>query len=402
MLRMLPPLLSLCCPQLAAEEGTHGACLGNSSSLAPAECAAWQDLFDGIGLSKNKGGMAHTRQEPCGSTQGGEGGVVCKGGHITHIQVFPDQHPLHPHGGHLPPSVVHLAHLEQFVIFCHGLVGAVPPMNFSAIDNFAIHDPMGSRDCFTEHGKIFADHPNNFSCPLPPGASEHCHAKCDLKLDDETMTMTMASPPGSPTITPLPQCREPRGAPAAAVTLAADTSVVSDDPLAAATLTAALQKQCTGVAGTSATGAAGAGAAAAPPPPKVLLQLPGRQQTAALAARGLQLRDVLGREGYLLDIDAAAGGVLIAAHNTSGLFHGVQTLLQSLGSTGCEVGAARVEDYPDSPLRGVYMVGGWDAFPETNATAKLLTDTLDQMAKYKHSFAMFNANGTCQHNAPQP
>jgi hypothetical protein len=49
-----------------------------------------------------------------------------------------------------------------------------------------------------------------------------------------------------------------------------------------------------------------------------------------------------------------------------------------------------VEDYPDSPLRGVYMVGGWDAFP---ANATFFTDTLDQMAKYKHSFAMFNANG---------
>ena len=128
----------------------------------------------------------------------------------------------------------------------------------------------------------------------------------------------------APAITPLPQCRETRGAPAAAVTLAADTPVVSDDPLAAATLTASLKQQCVGA------GAPTGGAA--PPPPKVLLQLPGRQQTAALAARGLQLRGALGHEGYLLDVDAAAGGVLIAAHNTSGLFHGVQTLLQSLGS----------------------------------------------------------------------
>jgi hypothetical protein len=178
-------VLLLCGPEAAAEEAL-GTCVGNSSSLTPAECVAWQDLFDGIGLSKNKGGMAHTRHEPCGSTQGGGGGVVCKDGHITHIQVFPDEYPLHPHGGHLPLSIVHLTHLEQFVIFCHGLVGPVPPMNFSAISNCAIHDPAGSRDCFTEHGKIFADHPNNFSCPLPPGAAEHCHAKCDLKLDDES------------------------------------------------------------------------------------------------------------------------------------------------------------------------------------------------------------------------
>ena len=159
----------------------HSPCVGNSSSLAPLECAAWQDLFDGIGLSKNKGGMAGTRREPCGSKQGGGGGVICKDGHIIHIEVFPDQYPNHPHGGHLPDTLVHLTHLEHLVLFCHGLVGRVPPLNFSAISNgCAIHDPMGSRDCYTENGKIFADHPNNFSCPLPPGAAEHCHAKCHL------------------------------------------------------------------------------------------------------------------------------------------------------------------------------------------------------------------------------
>ena len=151
--------------------------------------------------------MAGTRREPCGSKQGGGGGVICKDGHIIHIEIFPSEYPNHPHGGHLPDTLVHLTHLEHLgehgrlhatrdcsrwaafshrwrrvpVLFCHGLVGRVPPLNFSAISNgCAIHDPMGSRDCYTENGKIFADHPNNFSCPLPPGAAEHCHAKCDL------------------------------------------------------------------------------------------------------------------------------------------------------------------------------------------------------------------------------
>ena len=161
--------------------GGYDPCVGNSSALAPAECAAWQDLYDGIGLAGNKGGMAHSRLQPCGSMQGGGGGVTCKDGHITHIEVFPSEYPHHPHGGHLPMSLVHLTRLEHLVLFCHGLVGPVPPLNFSAINNgCAIHDPMGSKDCYTENGKIFADNPNNFSCPLPAGAAEHCHAKCDI------------------------------------------------------------------------------------------------------------------------------------------------------------------------------------------------------------------------------
>ena len=53
---------------------------------------------------------------------------------------------------------------------------------------------------------------------------------------------------------------------------------------------------------------------------------------------------------------------------------------------------ARVEDWPDAPMRGVYAVGSWyDAAPPGNAS--FLNATLDAMARAKHSFIMFNANG---------
>ena len=57
---------------------------------------------------------------------------------------------------------------------CNELSGPLPSMNYEAIKIcYADYSPGFGTPC-TEHGVIG----NNFSCPLPPGAAEHCHAKC--------------------------------------------------------------------------------------------------------------------------------------------------------------------------------------------------------------------------------
>ena len=153
-------------------------------------------------------------------------------------------------------------------------------------------------------------------------------------------------------ILPLPQCREPQ--PGTLLKIGA-TPIRSDDLFAASWLGEGLNTACG-----SGGGRFGEDLSAV----WIQLALPGPALTAALAARGLaDLGPHLLAEGYVLDA-SAAHGILIGAHNSSGLFRGVQTLLQSLqpasgAATGCVVEPATIEDWPDAPLRGVYWVGSW-------------------------------------------
>jgi hypothetical protein len=212
------------------------------------------------------------------------------------------------------------------------------------------------------------------------------------------------SPPPSSTtiITPLPKCFElrPTHDHGAASTLprvnaASVARARSDDAFSTRWLAHAVASACDGGDG----GGDGSGGSA-----DIALLLPGAAQEAALQQRGLRLAPHLGTEGYIIDVARGggrngSGSVLVAARNRSGVFHGVQTLVQMLRSSsgaaaggGCVIDEARVEDWPDAPMRGVYAVGGWyDAAPPGNAS--FLNATLDAMARAKHSFIMFNANG---------
>ena len=209
------------------------------------------------------------------------------------------------------------------------------------------------------------------------------------------VALSLAAPPP---ILPPPQCLQPGEGPALTIdpTSAPSLPAGSDDSFAAAWLKDGIAVACGGMDATS--GAAQGEQVAA----HISLLLPGPEQTAALEARGLEtpLGRSIGEEGYVMDARTGDhGGVLIAAQNRSGLLHGVQTLLQSLrppdsGSGSCQLAPVTIEDYPDSPMRGVYWVGSWfDAFP---ANVSFLNHTFDEMAKYKHSFAMFNGNGAME------
>jgi hypothetical protein len=187
-------------------------------------------------------------------------------------------------------------------------------------------------------------------------------------------------------ISPLPQCQERREG----VLRLTDSSIAvleSDDAFSKEWLTDGINAVC--------------GFPARPATPAYTVQsvvgisllLPGPAQKVALQQRGMTVSPKLGQEGYVVDIDPTTG-VLIAAHNRSGLFHGAQTLQQMLHvrDGSCEIDAGRIEDWPDAPMRGVYAVGSWyDAAPPGNVT--FLNNTIDEMARSKHSFIMFNANG---------
>ena len=186
-------------------KASGGGCNGNSSSLLPQDCSAWQDLFD---ATQGEGWVdcAELREDPCDCiTQ--QGSVVCVEGRITalglqfnglngsfvHIPssliLFPVLslgrtwtsilplaslaccRSLLPHmrndncAGTIPTSLANLTGLiglnlaanHHYLPFAGGLGGTLPPL------------PFGSYDACGLAG-------NQFTCPLPPGAAEHCSA----------------------------------------------------------------------------------------------------------------------------------------------------------------------------------------------------------------------------------
>ena len=46
----------------------------------------------------------------------------------------------------------------------------MPPLNYSRIDD----------GCYLDDSQCTPPNCNHFACPLPPGAAEHCHAKCSV------------------------------------------------------------------------------------------------------------------------------------------------------------------------------------------------------------------------------
>ena len=183
-------------------------------------------------------------------------------------------------------------------------------------------------------------------------------------------------------VVPLPQCQEPR--PGTALALTAASSIVASDSSNATTfavewLKRGLNRTCGGSVSSRSSGS----------PTSVWFGLSGNPSTSArLTARGLTLSASLGSEGYLLDVAAAAGetgGALLVANEPAGLFHGVQTLLQLANASHCAVPPERIEDWPDAPLRAVYMYGGpYDSFNKT-----FLTSVIDTMTSYKLSAGIF-------------
>lgn len=101
--------------------------------------------------------------------------------------------------------------------------------------------------------------------------------------------------------------------------------------------------------------------------PAVLLGTAGTPAIMAeLSQRKLQLRAELGAEGYVLDVRPdRPTPVLVAGLADAGVFRGLQTLRQLLvlsggnasssATGGCAVAPVTIEDWPDTPYRGLFM-----------------------------------------------
>jgi hypothetical protein len=103
-------------------ECAYEPCVGNSSSLAPAECNAWQDIFS----ATNGKGWSHfndSRLDPCSCipVYGVHGGVVCTSGSIVSMN-------LGNFGltGTIPSSIGRLTAMTSFNLEHNRLLGTLP------------------------------------------------------------------------------------------------------------------------------------------------------------------------------------------------------------------------------------------------------------------------------------
>ena len=143
---------------------------------------------------------------------------------------------------------------------------------------------------------------------------------------------------------------------------------------------------------------------ATPPPPSggrfIYLGVPAGDPTLAALLREQKLSlntTRLGREGYVLS--TVTRGVLLAAPQQAGVFYAVQTLLQLASGPGRLLPTSvLIEDWPDSPDRGVYMYGsdydnpGWNRAEHRSGQA-FIDSVLDEMATLKLNFGLFDADG---------
>ena len=155
---------------LSSSNSTPINCLGNSSKLPLVECEAWTDFFDATHGEQWKFCSAN-RLDPC-SCNTEYAKVTCKQEReITHISLI--HAPYSSRGGTLPSTLGNLKQLQYFEADCMGLNGTLPAVHLFVKGDCVLNDPLRQSDC-----EQFGGRPNSFSCPLPPGASEHCYATC--------------------------------------------------------------------------------------------------------------------------------------------------------------------------------------------------------------------------------
>lgn len=91
-----------------------------------------------------------------------------------------------------------------------------------------------------------------------------------------------------------------------------------------------------------------------------------------------------GPEGYVLDV--APDRVIVAGHDSSGTFYGVQSLVQLLKQAESpdqpEVPAVTIVDYPDMPLRSAFYGFYLNALEDDSSIARAYRD-FEKMARYK-------------------
>eukprot|EP00936_MAST-01D_sp_MAST-1D-sp1_P000797 g797.t1 len=100
-------------------------CLGSSTALPAAECAAWQEMFDSMGGSD--WGVCKReieRSDPCFCSSSSQF-VECEGGHITKLHL-----PTNRLQGTIPSSIAALTRLESLVLAGNMISGSIPAAIF--------------------------------------------------------------------------------------------------------------------------------------------------------------------------------------------------------------------------------------------------------------------------------
>jgi hypothetical protein len=171
----------------------------NSTTLLPADCTAWQKVFDGMQGHKWLYGCKNSRNDPCSCRYrvSNPGGVYCTGnpGRIVQIEI-PQMNGYVVKGGSrlddaigdltaltrlnvqqdfltgtLPATIVKLTSLAYFLVSFNNMGGAVPKLPFKLQYNKKCD--LGG-DCTKENGcsqnlnKL--TNGNKFGCPMPTGA----------------------------------------------------------------------------------------------------------------------------------------------------------------------------------------------------------------------------------------
>lgn len=172
---------AVCLPPTPGTTCSGGA---HSANLPLAECQAMQGLFDATGGPGWTNCATTFRADPCGcsAAKAGGGGVTCKTSkgtgaapgstHVTDIYLGTSGL-----SGSLPSSLRELGQLQWLQLACNRISGAIPP-NMLDWDSFGtgrddrceLMTPPG--DCLPVALN------NNFSCPIPEGAKDHCMASC--------------------------------------------------------------------------------------------------------------------------------------------------------------------------------------------------------------------------------
>jgi hypothetical protein len=158
---MTPTLFLVLCGYATVNSASTEPCTGNSTTLKPADCAAYQKFFD----ATNGRGWKHcsqTRHDPCACSGNGflvYCAVTTMPGVLPHVTtitniVFVSNNLT----GTLPSALAELAHLKQLWLPHNKLTGTVPSLPFAQYTSDCHLNDLGGS--------------NKFRCPLPAGSDQ--------------------------------------------------------------------------------------------------------------------------------------------------------------------------------------------------------------------------------------
>jgi hypothetical protein len=166
-------------------ENAFAPCAGTSINLDPKECRAWQEFYvdSASGIPVNWQWCPAPKLDPCGCWNGNpaitcEGSKPIFGRHIENIVLNGEV------SGTFPSSFGQLTALTKICMCGNSNLTGTIPASFAQLTNMGSMElaenqltgiipalAFGQFDICNLEG-------NDFSCPLPPGAKEHCKATC--------------------------------------------------------------------------------------------------------------------------------------------------------------------------------------------------------------------------------